>query len=80
MALDPGFFILGIHPANWNIKKDTQVLIDMCILHGKRLIAIYWKKTERLTITRWLREISSCIAMEKITYIIKGKEDKFKRV
>jgi len=47
LPLDPGLFIIGIHPDNWKINKDTQVLIDMCILHAKRFIAIYWKKIER---------------------------------
>jgi len=50
-----------------------MVLIDVCILHAKRLIAIYWKKTESPTITLWLREISPCIAMVMITYTLKGK-------
>jgi len=77
LQLDSGLFIIGIHPDNWKINKDTQVLID---IHAKRLIAIYWKKIERPTITRWLKELSSCIAVETITYILKGKEDQFKKI
>lgn len=58
-----------IYSDYWNIKKDNKVL--------KRA---FKGSNEWPTMTRWLREISSCTAMEKITYILKGKEAKFKKI
>jgi len=47
--------------------------IDICILQAKRSIAFYWKKMEKPPILQWTNNISFCLSMEKITYILKGK-------
>lgn len=48
-----------------------------CLLHAKRLIALSWKNVNRLHIGQWLKEMSSCMSMENITYILKGKREIF---
>lgn len=58
-------------------EKQTS-LLDMCLLQARRLIALSWKNTTRPQIGQWLREMSCCLSMEKITYILKGKNDLFK--
>ena len=34
----------------------------------------------RPSIGQWLKEMSSCLIMEKITYVVKGKQDTFREV
>lgn len=52
----------------------------MCLLHAKRLTALYWRKIDRPKLGHWLRDMSSSLAIEKITYILKGKKELFEIV
>ena len=52
----------------------------MCLLQAKRLISLAWKDVNRPSIGRWLREMSSCLTMERITYMVKDRQDTFTQV
>ena len=32
------------------------------------------------TTAMWLREMASCLALEKLTYVVRGKNSKFKEI
>lgn len=44
ITIDPGFFILGLYPKDQKYTKSERIMIDMCLLHAKRSIAMFWKK------------------------------------
>lgn len=77
---DPKLFLLGLYPPTPTIKKEIRTLINMCLLHAKCLIALYWRKIDRPKLGHWLRDMSSSLAIEKITYILKGKKELFEIV
>ena len=56
------------------------MFIDICILQAKRVIALSWKSPDKPSISQWFRELSLCLPLEKITYILKGKQEKFQEV
>ena len=52
----------------------------MCLLQAKRLIALSWKNTNRPSIGQWVREMSSSLIMERITFMIRGKGETFNEI
>lgn len=46
---------------------------DLCFLHAKRLIALFWKKTSR-------PKYSTVGETDAITYILNGKQDMFEKI
>lgn len=52
----------------------------MCLLKAKHLITLTWKSVNRPDIKQWLRKMSSCLTMEKITDMVKGKQDTYVKV
>ncbi len=46
IPLDPRLCILHICPLNFNITKHERLLIILCMLEAKRVIACSWKKEE----------------------------------
>ena len=77
IPLDPKLFILGLYPSTPVITKNKMNLINMCLLQAKRSIALSWKNTQRPHVGQWLREMSNCCSMEKITYILKRKNETY---
>lgn len=73
-------FILGLYPPTLAISKNKLIHMNMCLLQAKRSIALLWKCTQRPRVGQWLREMSNCYAMEKITYILKRKSETFEKI
>ncbi len=69
IPLDPGVFILGLYPKHHKYTKSEQTMIDLCLLHAKRSIALFWKKTNRPSITYWVRQMLTTFPLERVTYI-----------
>ena len=40
LKLEPYFFLLGIYPANSNIRKKHRIFLDIGLLLAKRVFAI----------------------------------------
>lgn len=80
IPLDPGFFILGLYPEHHKYAKSERIMIDMCLLHAKRSIAMFWKKTNRPSITYWIRQMLTIFPLERVTYIRRRKQDMFEKV
>ncbi len=73
----PKWCILGIYPNDFITKKNDRTLTDLCLLQAKREIAIGWKNVYKSSMNQYIKDPSSCIAMEKLTYISKGKTSSF---
>ncbi len=80
LPMKPEMFILGIIPENILHHGSTCKLVDTSILQAKRLIALYWKKVEKPSIVQWINNMSFCLVMEKITYMLKGKLSSFENI
>ena len=77
LPLHPKLFILGISPNYPIVQNKKKAQINICLLNAKRLIALSWKNVNKPHLGQWLREMSSCLSMEKITYILKGRRETF---
>lgn len=80
LTLEPKLFILGLYPNGHGIQKSEQIFLDLCLLQAKRLIALSWKNISRPRISQWLREMARTLPLEKITYILKNKQEIFKKI
>lgn len=65
--------ILGIYPQNFIINSKQATLIDFGLLQARRMIALYWRKLDIPLVHVWVKEMASCIVMEKLTYRTRGK-------
>ena len=80
LPLDPKLFILGIYPTDCQLQSKEFKLVDMCILQAKRIIAFNWKCVDGPRIEKWIKEMASSMSMEKITYIVRRKENVFDEI
>lgn len=80
LHLEPKMFLLGIYPANCNIRKKHRLFLDRGLLLAKRVIATAWKEVDRPRIGRWLSELTATLPLEKITYAIRGKQPIFDNI
>ena len=44
------------------------------------MIALYWKKLDVPSKQVWVKEMASCIVMEKLSYITRAKAEEFEAV
>ena len=80
IPLDAKFCILGIYPVHFVPGRKSVPLINLCLLQARRVIALRWKSMDGPTSAMWLHEMTSCLAMEKLTYIAKGWLCKFEEI
>lgn len=69
----PEICALGLIPVSLSLSGYHTKMIDICLVIARRLVAFYWKNIEGPSIDHWLKDLSHCIALERITYSIKGK-------
>uniref|UniRef100_A0A8D0A163 Reverse transcriptase domain-containing protein n=1 Tax=Sander lucioperca TaxID=283035 RepID=A0A8D0A163_SANLU len=62
------------------IQKNERTFIDLSLLNAKRCIALFWKKTCRPRGTLWLQQMLSALPLERITYVLKGKQGLFENI
>lgn len=72
--------ILGIYPGNFTVSSKQSILIDFGLLQARRMIALSWKKTDIPSIHVWVKEMASCVVLERLTYITRGKAEEFEKV
>ena len=53
--------------------------MDVSLLHIKKRIALFWKRTEWPSVTLSIRQILISFTLEKLTLILKGKQEEFER-
>ena len=73
LILDPKLCILGIFPVKLNLNKAIKSMIIFCMLQAKYTIAKSWKSTTKPSISVWLAGLSDSLALEKLTFTLKGK-------
>ena len=56
--------------------KRTKIL-DFGLLQARRAIALCWKSMDSPSLKLWIKELSDCIGLERLTYITKGKRNDF---
>lgn len=75
--MHPKFFLLGIYPEIHNYNKGEQAFIDISLIHAKKCFALHWKNTHSPCTTQ---QMLSGVSLERITCILKGKEEVFESI
>ena len=78
LIMDGKLCLLHIFPKSFKGATKERTLISFCLLQAKHAIALTWKATERPKINQWIKQMSSNLALEKLTYITRGKLEDFK--
>ncbi len=61
--------VLGIYPKNFLQTLKQYTFLDFGLLQARRAIALCWKSMDVPTFRMWIRELSNCIGLERLTYI-----------
>ncbi|CAI5697250.1 unnamed protein product [Oreochromis niloticus] len=69
--------ILNIYPNNFVPAANNRALLTIGLLEAKRCIAMCWKNQKICGLSQWLNGLTSILTMEKITYALRNKLDKF---
>ena len=77
---NPELCILSVYPEECNLSSTERKLVDFSLLHARRAIALQWKNMASPTVTMWLKDLSSSLAMERLTYSIKRKMSEFHKI
>lgn len=80
IPLCPRVCILGLIPDTLELRNHERKLVNLCLIHTKRLIARNWKSVYCPSLDSWIGELSSCMAIERLTYIIKRKSHVFHNI
>ncbi len=62
---------------NCSLSTKERKLVDLCLLQARRSIALCWKNTNCSSIGLWLKNLITCLALEKLTYVIRKKPSEF---
>ena len=73
IPLDPEICILGLIPETLALRTHESKLLNLCLIHAKRVIARHWKSVNCPSYNMWIKELSSCLSIERLTYTIKQK-------
>lgn len=65
VPMEPKIIILGLYPPDLHWRREESKLITMSILQAKRLLGLYWKKTERPSMGTWIKKMVQCMSLEK---------------
>ena len=73
LPMCPRMCILRLIPKDFNLSRANSKMVTLCLLQARRTIAKCWKSIQRPTTKGWLEDIVQVIAMEELTYSLKGK-------
>ncbi len=80
IPLKPSICTLGIYPKDFTRTTNAKEIrmIDFGLgLHARRMIALSWKNTEPPSFGVWKRELMSGLGLEKLSYMIRGRQEEF---
>lgn len=80
VPLEAKLCLLHIYPVNFVGNARKCKLIDFCLLQAKPVIALKWKDIQRPSFTQWVEEMFCNLAMEKLTYTVRGKIEEFNKM
>lgn len=69
-----------IYPVNLVVNARKCKLVNFSLLQAKCAIALKWKETNRPIPNQCIKEITSSLASEKLTYVVKGKPKEFYKI
>lgn len=77
VPIDAKMCLLHIYPEDFPVNTKKCKLLTFCLMQAKRVIALTWKDTQRPKSRQWVKEMSCSLALEKLTYIVRGKVEDF---
>lgn len=80
VPMTPELCVLGLIPVDVSLPSHHIKMIDICLILARRLITFYWKNIEGPSIDHWLKDLSHCIGLERVTYSIKGKLKEYYKI
>uniref|UniRef100_A0A671X7A5 Reverse transcriptase domain-containing protein n=1 Tax=Sparus aurata TaxID=8175 RepID=A0A671X7A5_SPAAU len=80
LPLCPKLCILKIFPTNCKLSKDDKKMTVYCLLQAKHSIAKSWRSVNKPSLQVWLAGLSNSLALEKLTFVSKGKYSTFDRI
>lgn len=80
IPIDSKLCILHIFPNGFKCTANKRKLVNFCLLQAKLVIALKWKDTERPGVNQCINLMSSNLALEKLTYVAKNKQEDFKDI
>lgn len=76
----PKLCFLNLYPEGCMLNNKEKKLTDLCLVQARRLISLCWKDVKCSTVSHWLKELSACLVLEKLTYTMKKKSATFHEV
>lgn len=62
------------------VNSKQSVLIDFGLLQAWKMIALSRRKMDVPLIKVWVREMTSCVALEKLTYVTRRRAGEFEEI
>lgn len=72
--------LFGVAPEDWQLPLAKQKSLAFASLLARRSILLKWKEPYPPRHTQWVRDLLSCLSLEKIRFTIRGSERKFYKV
>lgn len=73
-------YVLHRYPQIFMVIPKQSTLTDFGLQQLRRLVALSWRKMGVPSIHVWIKEMASCIVLERLTYMTKGKCAKFSKM
>lgn len=80
LPLCPKLCIFGCFPASCTLNNNRKKMVIFCLLEAKHKIALSWKSVHRPSKHIWIEGLLQCLALEKLTYVVKGKYNTFVKI
>lgn len=77
---NPALCILNLHPKDCMLNRKERKITDLCLVQARRLISLCWKEVKSPSVGHWLKELSACLILEKLTCTMKKKSAEFKEI
>jgi len=74
---EPMVALFGVAPEDVGLPSSMCKVLAFSSLLARRAILLKWKDPLPPTHTQWIRDIMSCLCLEKIRYSLRGSEKQF---
>lgn len=76
----PALCILNLYPKDCRLSSKKKKITDLCLVQARRVISLCWKDVKSPSVGRWLKELSACLVLDKLTYTMRKKSAKFNEI
>lgn len=80
VPLETKLCILGICPHHFAPTHKAAMVINLFLLQARRVIVLRQKSKDSPTPAMWITEMTFCLTLEKLTYVVRGKPNRFKEM